>query len=170
MKKGGTGGRKTYETGLKFERDTSLEEALVAADFRVDNFKVYEPAGGLIAELAPKFQLYKFLEARDVAWQERLSKRLLPDEAIYSFGGHRLSIIEKKWQEVEGSVDEKLQTVGFKIRQYNRLVDGTGMEIKFIYLLNDWFSKPGYADVLEYIKECGADYHFLSVPLEELEL
>ncbi len=170
MKKGGVGGSRTNETGLKFERETSLEEALRAVDFQIDGFKVYEPDGDLIAELAPKNQLYKFLEARDVPWRERVSKRLLPDEAIYSVKGHRLSIIEKKWQEVDGSVDEKLQTVGFKLRQYNRLVDGTGIEIKFIYLLNDWFASPRYADVLEYIKECGADYHFKSVPLEELEL
>jgi len=56
----------------------------------------------------------------------------------------RLHIIEKKWQEVSGSVDEKLQTCGFKIRQYNRLVEGTGLEVKFTYLLNDWFTHPGY--------------------------
>jgi hypothetical protein len=60
--------------------------------------------------------------------------------------------------------------VGFKIRQYNRLVEGTGIEVKFIYLLNDWFTHPSYSDVLEYIVESGASYHFLSVPLEELEL
>lgn len=169
MIKGGVGGARTNVTGLAFERKTSLEDALRDADFQVDGFKVYS-ADDFVGELAPKGQLYKFLEARDVVWQERLSKRLLPDDALFSNKSNHLHIIEKKWQEVEGSVDEKLQTVGFKLRQYNRLVEGTGIQIKFIYLLNDWFTNPKYRDVLEYIVESGATYHFNSVPLEELEL
>jgi hypothetical protein len=167
--KGGTGGANTNKTGLAFERDTSLELALEQANFKVEGFKVYE-AETLVGELAPKYRLYKFLEDRDVDWKSRVSKRLLPDEAIYSFAGEKLTVVEKKWQEVSGSVDEKLQTVGFKIRQYNKLLDGTGIDFKFIYLLNDWFAKPEYDDVRAYILESGASYHFNSVPLEELEL
>jgi hypothetical protein len=169
MKKDGTGGANTNKTGLAFERRTSLEDALLQADFKVDGFKIYD-ASELVAELAPKHQFYKFLESREVPWRERVSKRLLPDDAIYSISGNRMTVIEKKWQEVSGSVDEKLQTVGFKIRQYNRLLDGTGVDFKFVYLLNDWFAKPEYDDVREYIVECGATYHFNAVPLEELEL
>jgi hypothetical protein len=166
--KGGTGGGRTT-TGLEFEKKTSLADALEEADFRIEKFKVYESTN-LVGELAGKGQLYRFLEARDIAWKDRISKRLLPDDAIYSYANHKMTVIEKKWQEVEGSVDEKLQTVGFKIRQYNRLLEGTGIEFKFIYLLNDWFADPRYADVLEYIIETGGSYHFNSVPLEELEL
>lgn len=167
--RGGTGGANTNKTGLAFEKKTSLEDALTAANFVVDNFKVYD-GSDLVGELAGKHQLYKFLEARDVFWRDRLSGRLLPDDAIYSLANNKLTVVEKKWQEVSGSVDEKLQTVGFKIRQYNRLLDGTGIEFKFIYLLNDWFTQPQYADVLRYIVETGGSYHFNSVPLEELEL
>lgn len=169
MKKGGVGGANTNKTGLEFERKTSLEEALKAADFTVDGFKVYQ-ADELKAELAGKFQFYKFLEAREVAWRSIVSGRLLPDDALFSISGNRMNIIEKKWQEVSGSVDEKLQTVGFKIRQYKKLLDPAGVELKFIYLLNDWFTQPQYADVLDYIVECGGSYHFMKVPLEELEL
>jgi hypothetical protein len=42
--------------------------------------------------------------------------------------------------------------------------------VKFIYLLSDWFTQPRYADVLEYIKDSGADYHFETLPLELLDL
>lgn len=167
--KGGTGGANTNKTGLAFERKTSLEDALREADFEVRGFKIYD-ATEFIGELAPKYQFYKFLESRDIDWQNRISKRLLPDDAVFSVAGNRLTVIEKKWQEVSGSVDEKLQTVGFKIRQYNRLLEGSGIEFKFVYLLNDWFAKPEYDDVREYIVESGASYHFYSVPLEELEL
>jgi phosphoribulokinase len=168
MIKGGSGGGSTT-TGLKFEKETSLEEALKLANFQVDGFKVYEKEQ-FVGELAPKHQLYKFLEAREVDWKSRVSKKLLPDEAFFTNKSKHLHIIEKKWQEVGGSVDEKLQTVGFKIRQYNKLLEKTGISVKFIYLLNDWFAAPSYSDVLEYIVESGGSYHFNSVPLEELEL
>jgi hypothetical protein len=167
--RGGTGGANTNITGLAFERKTSLEDALRAADFEVQGFKVFE-SGHLKAELAPKHQFYKFLEAREVNWNDRVTKRLLPDDALFSVDANRMNIIEKKWQEVSGSVDEKLQTCGFKIRQYNKLLAGTGIQVKFIYLLNDWFAHPSYADVLEYIVESGGSYHFNAVPLDELEL
>lgn len=169
MIKDGKGGANTNKTGLEFERQTSLEDALVAADFQVDGFKVYQ-ADELKAELAPKHQFYKFLEAREVDWKPLISKRLLPDDALYSISGNRMNIIEKKWQETSGSVDEKLQTVGFKIRQYNKMLEPAGIELKFIYLLNDWFAKPEYDDVRDYILESGGSYHFLKVPLSELDL
>jgi hypothetical protein len=167
--KGGKGGANTNKTGLAFERKTSLEEALIAADFEVNGFKVYQ-ADELKAELAPKYQFYKFLESKDVDWRPLVSKRLLPDDALFSIAGNRMNIIEKKWQETSGSVDEKLQTIGFKIRQYNRLLAPAGIDLKFIYLLNDWFTKPEYDDVRDYILETGGSYHFLKVPLSELEL
>lgn len=167
--RGGKGGANTNKTGLAFERKTSLEDALRAADFDVQGFKVYQ-ADELKAELAPKYQFYKFLEAREVDWNSLVSKRLLPDDALYSVSGNRMNIIEKKWQETSGSVDEKLQTIGFKIRQYNKLLQPAGIELKFIYLLNDWFAKPEYDDVRDYIVETGGSYHFLKVPLSELDL
>lgn len=166
--RGGKGGARTV-TGGEFERRTSLEESLKLAGYEVEDFKVYEDTR-LVGELAGKGQLYKFLQAREVAWQDRITKRLLPDEALYSVNANKITVVEKKWQEVEGSVDEKLQTVGFKIRQYNRLLDGTGIDFKFIYLLNDWFADPRYGDVLEYIVETGGSYHFNSLPLDELDL
>lgn len=169
MIKGGKGGANTNITGLKFEKDTSLEEALKAANFQVEKYRISSD-GVYVGDLVGKAQLYRFLEAQDVDWRSRISARLMPDEALYSLKAKKLTVIEKKWQEVSGSVDEKLQTCGFKIRQYNKLVEGLGIEVKFIYLLNDWFAHPRYADVLSYIRESGADYHFKSVPLELLDI
>lgn len=169
MIKGGQGGAKTYRTGLEFERNTSLEDALRAASFEVETFKVSKD-GIYLGDLLGKARLYKFLEANNVDWRTRVSSRLLPDEALYSLRAQKLTVIEKKWQEVQGSVDEKLQTCGFKMRQYRNLVDGLGIQVQFVYLLNDWFTQPKYTDVLAYIRESGADYHFKSVPLELLDL
>jgi len=169
MIKGGKGGANTNKTGLAFEKRTSLEDALQAADFKVEEFKVFKNEN-LLGELAGKNRLYKYLETNFDGWKNPLSSKLLPDDALFTVKSGRLHIIEKKWQEVSGSVDEKLQTCGFKIRQYNRLIAGTGLELKFTYLLNDWFTQPGYTDVLKYIEEQGATFHFNSVPLSELDL
>lgn len=169
MIKGGKGGANTNKTGLAFEKKTSLEDALINAEFLVQNFKVFR-AENLLGELAPKARLYKYLQTNFDNWESPLSANLWPDEALFTTKSSRLHIVEKKWQEVSGSVDEKLQTCGFKMRQYNRLIEGTGLELKFTYLLNDWFTHSRYADVLKYIEDSGAHYHFQAVPLSELDL
>jgi hypothetical protein len=169
MIKGGKGGANTNLTGLEFERNTSLEEALRAANFEVETFRVSKD-GIYVGELLGKSRLYKFLEAKDIDWRSRVSSKLLPDDALFALRTKKLTVIEKKWQEVQGSVDEKLQTCGFKMRQYRNLVEGLDIKVQFVYLLNDWFTQPKYADVLAYIRESGADYHFKSVPLELLDL
>ena len=169
MIRGGKGGANTNLTGLKFEKNTSLAEALVNSGYSVVDDRIYydEKSVGLLAE---KSKIYKFLEARDVDWQTIISAKLLPDEAIYSDSAQSMTVVEKKWQEVSGSVDEKLQTCGFKLRQYRRLLEPINVTVKYVYLLNDWFAHPRYADVLAYIREVGADYHFETLPLELLEL
>lgn len=169
MIKGGKGGARTTETGLKFEKDTSLAEALSHAGYTIKESEIFldEKLTGL---LLGQHKLYRFLDDSEVDWQNIISKKLLPDEAVLSYSAKRLTVVEKKWQQTQGSVDEKLQTCGFKLRQYNRLFSPIGVEVKFVYLLSDWFTHPSYADVLEYIKEVGADYHFKSLPLELLDL
>ena len=42
----------------------------------------------------------------------------MPDESFFNIKTNKLIIIEKKWQQIEGSVDEKLQTCDFKKKQY----------------------------------------------------
>lgn len=169
MIQGGTGGANTNKTGLKFERETSLEDSLRKSGFEVVSDRISfdnEERGMLLG----KTKLYKFLDAEKVDWRRILSARLLPDDAVLSNRVNRLTVVEKKWQEVSGSVDEKLQTCGFKLRQYRRLAEPLGLEVRYVYLLNDWFAHPRYQDVLNYIQEVGADFHFNSLPLELLGL
>ena len=169
MIEGGVGGHRTNETGLAFERDTDLGEALAAAGFRVEGSHVYDGAS-LVGRLVGKRALYGFLSELGVDSDARVSSKLLPDEAFFASVPRTLTIVEKKWQQVAASVDEKLQTCGFKMRQYGRLFHGTGIEVRYVYVLNDWFTAPRYLDVLEYIREAGADYYFGSVPLDTLGL
>jgi hypothetical protein len=170
MIKGGVGGANTNVTGLQFERETSLAVALEAAGFEIEGKKILRGDKSHVGLLMGKSQIYNFLDAEGVDWRHIVSSKLLPDEACLSLASQKLTVVEKKWQETPGSVDEKLQTCGFKLRQYSRLFSPLMIEVKYVYLLNDWFTHPRYQDVLDYIKEVGADYHFKSLPLDLLEL
>jgi hypothetical protein len=165
--KGGIGGELT-KTGLKFEKKTDLESALISAGLSVEVGSVYQK-GVEIGFILSKHRLYTdFLEPQKIEWKKHISKRLIPDEAYYSKNSNELIIIEKKYQQVSGSVDEKLQTIGFKIRQYKKLLRPLGVEPRIIFVLNDWFKSKSYKDSLDYIKECGGDYFFNEIPLAEL--
>jgi hypothetical protein len=170
MIKGGKGGGKTI-TGLKFESRVTLEKVLSAIpNYKVSNDKVYFK-GQIVAECYPQNKLYKnLLEPKGVDYSKIITKRLLPDEAILILKDNILFIIEIKFQEVAGSVDEKLQTCDFKNRQYNRLLAPLGIKVKYVYILNDWFKKPEYKDVLTYVNSVGCHYFFYELPLSFLDL
>lgn len=123
------------------------------------------------AVLLGKSKLYsKLLAPRNVDAGQLVSQRLLPDEAILALDAGLLTIIEKKWQQRSGSVDEKLQTCHFKKRQYEKLLAPLGLRVQFVYVLNDWFRAPRYRDVLDYVREVGCDYCFQVLPWERLGL
>jgi hypothetical protein len=152
---GAKGGTST-KTGLVFEKSTSLEDALLAKSYKVSKNKVFHNDVE-VAILCGKGKFYTdFLDGFGIDWKKIVTRRLIPDDAIYVPKIKRVTIIEKKYQQTDGSVDEKLQTSGFKLKQYRKLVEGTSIEVKFIYVLNDWFHNPRYKDVLDYIKEVNA--------------
>ena len=75
-----------------------------------------------------------------------------------------------KFQKVAGSVDEKLQTCDFKRKQYAKLMAPLNTEVEYIYILSEWFNKPPYKDVLDYIISVGCQYYFKYLPLQKLGL
>jgi hypothetical protein len=167
MKKGGVGGAKT-QSGAVFEVENDLRQALIDAGFQLDGNDVWH-AEKRVGLNVPKNLLYTgFLAERGVDHTKVLSKRLLPDEAFFNIKRKTLFIIEKKYQSVEGSVDEKLQTCSFKLRQYRRLCEPIGVKVTFIYLLNDWFKKDRYRDSLDFIEESGCSFFFDEFPLSIL--
>ena len=75
-----------------------------------------------------------------------------------------------KFQEVFGSVDEKLQTCDYKKKQYKKLMASLNIEVEYVYILSDWFRKPAYKDTLDYIISVGRQYYFHYLPLQKLGL
>lgn len=154
MKEGGIGGGNTL-TGLNFERNVDFQ-ALIAAKPGYEVKPISGKAGKgiffedqLIARCFRKHDFYKFLDEQRVNWHPILSRKLLPDDALLVIVRETLFIIEVKYQQGEGSVDEKLQTCDFKRKQYLKLVTPLGLKVEYVYVLSDWFKDPKYKDVLD---------------------
>lgn len=169
MKHQGTGGANT-KTGLVFEGKTDLATFLSSQkDYQVtNNIVLYQ--GESVARLFKKHSFYKFLEEQKIDWKAIISKKLYPDDSIYVIVNNTLFIIECKFQQVAGSVDEKLQTCDFKKKQYQKLLFRANIEVEYIYLLGDWFKNPSYKDVLDYIISVGCHFYFEYIPLRKLGL
>lgn len=173
MKKGGIGGGNTV-TGINFEAKADFLTALDAvADYSVRKVKVgFEVLYGnhVVAHSYKKHDFYRFLESEGVDWQSIISKKLLPDDAIYVIKDNTLYILEVKHQEVAGSVDEKLQTCDFKKKQYKKLMAQLNREVEYIYILDNWFRDEKYKDVLDYVISVGCQYYFEYLPLHKIGL
>lgn len=173
MIKGGIGGGSTV-TGLRFEEKTDLLQLLSATE----GYKVEPDHIGKkilfnnmeVAKCYRKHDLYRFLEKNNIDWKKLISKRLLPDDALYVIHNNTLFVIEVKFQNVAGSVDEKLQTCDFKKKQYKKLMSQLNIEVEYIYILSDWFRKPEYKDSLDYIISVDCQYYFEYLPLQKLGL
>jgi len=165
----GKGGGNTI-TGLNFEKETDILELLRSKKgYSVKDGVIYYE-GKEVAKSFKKNALYKFLESKKVNYKKILSKKLLPDEAIYVIVNNTLFIIEVKFQKVAGSVDEKLQTCDFKRKQYAKLMASLNIEVEYIYILSDWFRHASYKDVCDYIISVGCQYYFKYLPLQKLGL
>lgn len=175
MKVGGIGGGNT-QTGIHFEREVDFLDLLK----QVPGYSVQPLVGkagngvffkgNLVARCFRKHSFYGFLEENGINWVDRISKKLLPDDALLVIVRETLFIIEVKYQQVEGSVDEKLQTCDFKRKQYLKLVVDLGLKVEYVYVLSDWFRDPRYRDVLDYINSVNCHYKFGSLPLAWLGL
>ena len=169
MKKGGFGGANT-KTGLAFEGKTDLIAYLSEQPgYSTRGNEIYYK-GEFVARTFKKSQFYKFLEEYGIDWKQIISKRLYPDDSIYVVINNTLFVIECKFQQVAGSVDEKLQTCDFKKKQYQKLLYRANIDVEYIYLLSDWFKNPRYKDVLDYIISVGCQFYFEYIPLTQLGL
>lgn len=141
-------------TGIAFEKKTDLYTALLNAGYKIN-------PNCLCAKHSFIKRMEKILNDTIYSvW----SKKLLPDECLIL--GNNVYIIEKKYQQTSGSVDEKPQTVAFKKYQYDRLAKATGLTFHFCYLFNDWFLDNKYDDMLDFIEISGCSYFFNEIPIE----
>lgn len=172
---GGTGGGNT-KTGLLFEGKVeliSLFESIEGYEVKKtrNNSGVYIYYNNQeVARCFKKHEFYRFLAECGIPWENQLSKKLLPDNGLFVIVRNTLFIIEIKFQQVAGSVDEKLQTCDFKRKRYSALVKPLNWKVEYVYVLNDWFRDASYKDTLDYIDSMNCHYLFNEIPLKWLGL
>lgn len=162
------GGSRTNVNGLKFEQVTSLNEAFTNKGYKVINGRVLDKNDKLLGFSVPKRAIYKFLVNRGIDYREYNSKGWQPDECFINERNHVAYIIEKKFQNSSGSVDEKLPGCEFKKWEYEKLFHPIGYKVEYIYVFNDWFKQPVYKDVLEYIEIKNCSYYYEQIPFDSL--
>jgi len=163
MVKNGKGGANTNKNGLEYESKVDIEKEIKKISKMNKKYKdVYEYSINNNNYIyTKKHGFNRYLEEEfNIIQKDILSKQLLPDNLVINLTKKEFRFIEVKYQNVSGSTDEKIQTCGFKLRQFNKLLKPLGFKVTYTYILNEWFQKDRYKDDLEYIKECGGDYYF----------
>jgi hypothetical protein len=170
MKLGGIGGANT-KTGLYFEGKVDFLTFIKRQkNYTIKGNEIFYNRES-VAFSFKKNGLYEYLKKKGIDYKKFISKRLLPDDAVFVLVNNTFFILEIKFQKVAGSTDEKLQTCDFKIKQYRKLLSELNVEVKFIYILSDWFKKLEYKDVLDYIISIdGCSYYFNYLPLQKIGL
>ena len=179
MRKGGLGGGNTI-TGMDFEFKTDLSNFISNLNgYELKESRLKKGSSiffdiyfnnNFVGYIFQKHALYLFLENEGVIWKNIISKKILPDDSVFVLLNNKIFVIEKKYQEVSGSVDEKLQTCDYKKKQYQKLFALLNIDVEYVYLLNDWFMKPEYKDVLNYIHSVGCYYYFNYIPFKTFGL
>lgn len=162
------GGSKTNTNGLKFEGRTdfidSLREDKNFSLSKINSFKktfqiLYKNKNqGFYTE---KHEFYNFFLLKEkVNWKNIISKQYLPDAVFINTKNNIVFVIEKKFQEGSGSVDEKLQTCDFKKKIYQKIITSckTKYTVEYFYILNSWYERKEYDDVKKYINSVGCKY------------
>lgn len=129
----GAGGKNTNANGLNFEKET--------------NFKNFLDKLGYVDYSKSSFK--SFLK------DKKINKSLIdgcksPDECYINEETKHVIVIEKKFQNVGGSVCEKIQTAPFKKLFFEKLLPT--YKITYAYVLSKWFEN-NCAEVIEILKE-----------------
>lgn len=194
------GGNQTNINGDIFEEKTSLITAISALPGYTikkgeKSWREYEvwcgdERVGVIfkGKRSSNKAFYDFLKNELEVDTSKLTKSINPDQVFYNERQEKFYVIECKYQDQPGSVDEKLQTFVYKrsILNYLLFISNRDETIDYLYVLNKSYfgaiipeslklNKDKYTnsdfqfrDVFKFIRENGSDYFFDEVPLHKL--
>ncbi len=184
------GGAKTNLNGLEWEKNTYLGNALETLGYSLElNNNIKKIKGTSKTTLfeirknnhhlgyyGQQGQLYKMLQLvfptkmSNEFIKTILSKKINPDGFIYNSKTNTLHIFEKKWQQVPGSVDEKLQTAPFKRTMFKKLLSNVNTEVTYQYILSSYFQHKQYENIKEYYESLVSEKDKYGVWIEDLNL
>lgn len=162
---------KTNVDELRFKQDSSLSTALLQIPGYEINDELVMYNGIEVAKIGYEARLSEvFLHPYNFNFRDITSNEIKPDEAIYVYKSNTVYIIDKKFQNGAVSVEENLETCDYKKKRYQKLFRDLGYHVEFMYVLNNWFSQPGYDDIKEYVLDVGCHYYFNRIPLDTMGL
>lgn len=157
MKIGGTGGANTNRGGLAFENSTDLSArikkdlnnayALQSIEIEPSVINSSSPVysvtrkldNKVVGILTKQFQFYNVMK-NSYGLDNINHKRWKPDEVFFNFETNTIFIVEKKWQQGPGSVDEKIFGFVNKRRLYqnnfNQSIEEPKPTVEFAALFN----------------------------------
>lgn len=146
----GAGGSNTNGNGLPYEGMTELDDRITIMDKKKDSpFTVIKFNGHEKLFVKTKqAQFFKYMKDETDKEIKQAHGCKKPDECYIDEELKIIFIIEKKFQQTNGSVCEKIQTPDFKLWQYSRTFPD--YTIVYIYCLSDWF-KTNCISELEYL-------------------
>ena len=152
----GAGGANTNKNGKTFEQKTENESRLLSSGF---SRKPIPGAGGKYAyylekvESPTKSVVYLTQGGLKAYFKSVFNKEMFrsPDEAYLFRDGaqYTLKILEKKNQNVEGSVDTKLLAGPGFIEEYEGCLGG-GFTVKYAFCISAFLKKDYVSDSLKY--------------------
>lgn len=145
----GAGGANTNLNGLPYEKLTELKtEYNILHSCKYYNLIQFKNNEDVQLKCTKQNNLFKTMKEQVNLEVEKAHGCKNPDESFINEEKKIIFIIEKKFQQVTGSVCEKIQTPDFKLWQYRRTFPN--YQIVYIYCLSDWFRTNCKAE-LEYL-------------------
>lgn len=165
MKKGGVGGANTNRGGLAFERSTDLvariqrdlneiydvrQISIAQPVIKTAKGSVYEiikkSTGNTVGIITKQMQFYNVMYNNYQGLENQNHKKWKPDEAFFNFETNTVYIVEKKWQQSTGSVDEKIFGFVNKRRLYQNNFNHLSKEPKPTVEFSALFNKDYWVD------------------------
>jgi hypothetical protein len=148
----GAGGAQTNKNGLPYEELTDLktEYTVVSADKYCQHIQFTQCENKKTWIMTGQSKFFKCMDAHMDKTVEKAHGCKNPDECYIDHCSNTIFILEKKFQQVSGSVCEKIQTSEFKRWQYGRTFPD--FRIVYMYCLSDWFKLNCKAE-LEYLEQ-----------------
>lgn len=145
----GAGGKLTNKNGLSYENLTNI----------LQYFNIYKTINNKkiiyhIIDINNKKYIYLQKRNLEIFLNKdfnKLEKSLYPDEAFIDMENKKIFILEKKFQQTNGSVDEKIQTGVFKKEFYEELYPN--YKIYYAYVLSDWFKNQKYLPEFRFLSK-----------------
>lgn len=144
-----SGGSNTNKNGLFYENETSLED-MYEIETKTNTHNVVVMKGVKLVH-TPQNLFRRYTKGKYNPYIHECHGTKNPDDCFIDEDNKKIYWIEKKYQQVGGSVCEKLQGVGCKVRNLEQRY----RDYKIIYILwlTDWYKEncKGELEYLSYI-------------------